>query len=388
MAAPPDDHALELTDLQERLQALERPKFKVDEVGPRYKFLVFSTNSGRKFAERLITAYPESYQQGSFNWSYFPNGDPHPHFVLDNEGKYYTRPANRNCVVVASVRTAIDLEELGMLVETLAQRRASTTTILMTNFASATMDREPDYVKGQIVTSKYRAQTVSRWDLAANGNNLLIIHPHTPQLMHYFDQRLNPKRIPIAREFSRMVEVYNAEVVSTTDVGGSKTVGQVRDFADIELAVVDSVRKEASPQKKDILGVLGNVTGKRVLVIDDLTRTMSSLVKAARALKEKGATHVDVAVVHFEGSLKALEDALCLTFDRSGNSERLFDRFICFDTTPEAEMLENIPRLRDRVVVHQCQGLVHEHLNQIATDIPWPRPMEREALMSEFDSDA
>lgn len=305
--------------------------------------------------------------------------------MIDGDGKYFTRPATRNCIVVASVRTAIDLEELGMLVETLAQRRASSTTILMTNFASATMDREPDYVKGQIVTSKYRAQTVSRWDHAVNGNNLLIIHPHTPQFMHYFDQRLNPKRIAVAKEFSRMVETYNAEVVSTTDVGGSKTVGQMRDFADIELAVVDSARKDADPRKKDILGVLGNVAGKRVLVIDDLTRTMSSLVKAARALKSKGAIHVDVAVVHFEGSLQALEEALSLTFDRSGISELLFDRFICFDTTPEAEMLENISHLRDRVIVHQCQGLVHEHLNRIASDIPWPRPMEREALMSEFD---
>jgi ribose-phosphate pyrophosphokinase len=375
----------ELSNLRQRLELLEQPRFQVEKVGPRFKFLVFSTNSGKQFADRLVSAYPRSYQRGSFNWEYFPNGDPHPHFALDPEGKYITRPASRNCVVIASIRNAVDLEELGMLVETLAQRRVSSTTILMTNFGSATMDREPDYVSGQVVTSKYRAQLVSRWDQAKNGNSLLIIQPHTPQLMYYFDQNLNPKCIPVAKEFSKMVKTYEAEVVSTTDIGGSKTVGQVRDFAGNELAVVDSVRNNVNPNKKEILGVLGKVVGKRVLVIDDLTRTMSSLVNAARALKEQGAIHVDVAVVHFEGSLEALENALALTFDRAGQLEYLFSNFICFDTTPEAEMLEGIPQLAGRVVVHQCQSLVHEHLNRIAADISWPRPMEREMLMSEFD---
>ena len=85
-------------------------------------------------------------------------------------------------------------------------------------------------------------------------------------------------------------------VVVSPDFGG---VGRARSFAkrlDIPLVVVD--KRRPKDNESEVLNIIGDVEGKKVLILDELIDTAGSLVKGANALVENGATKVYACCTH------------------------------------------------------------------------------------------
>ena len=85
-------------------------------------------------------------------------------------------------------------------------------------------------------------------------------------------------------------------VVVSPDVGGLKMAYAYSQTLDASLAIVAKRRKSAT--EVESMGVIGEVRGKNVLLVDDLTETAGTLTQAAELLKKKGAKQIIACVSH------------------------------------------------------------------------------------------
>jgi ribose-phosphate pyrophosphokinase len=100
---------------------------------------------------------------------------------------------------------------------------------------------------------------------------------------------------------------------------------------DAPIAIID--KRRPRDDTVEVSNVIGDVAGFRCVIVDDLISTGSTLVGAAIALREKGATGVDVVATHgvlTDGAIKVLQDApideICITDTVPfPNGQRSFD---------------------------------------------------------------
>jgi ribose-phosphate pyrophosphokinase len=64
----------------------------------------------------------------------------------------------------------------------------------------------------------------------------------------------------------------------------------------VKIAIVD--KRRVGPNQSEILGILGNVSGKNIIIIDDIIDTGNTILKAAKALKKEGAKKIYIAATH------------------------------------------------------------------------------------------
>lgn len=94
-------------------------------------------------------------------------------------------------------------------------------------------------------------------------------------------------------------------VVVSPDVGGLKMASAYSQALNATLAIVAKRRK--SPTEIEALNVIGEVEGRDVILVDDLTETAGTLCSAAKILKERGAANIIAGVSHAVLSDLAIE---------------------------------------------------------------------------------
>ena len=94
-------------------------------------------------------------------------------------------------------------------------------------------------------------------------------------------------------------------VIVSPDVGGIKMARAYAKRLHAGLAIVD--KRRASPEATEVIHILGEVNGKNCLLVDDLIATGSSILEAARALKQAGAKAIYGAISHPVLSGRAIE---------------------------------------------------------------------------------
>ena len=175
-----------------------------------------------------------------------------------------------------------------------ALRRASTRriTAVIPYFGYARQDRKTD---GRTpISAKLVANLIS----TAGADRVLTVDLHAGQIQGFFD-------IPTDNLFGGPVMVddikerYGKEkiIVVSPDVGG---VVRARSLAkrldDADLAIVDKRRPEAG--KSEVMNIIGDVSGARCIMLDDMCDSGGTLANAAAALKEHGASSVSAYVTH------------------------------------------------------------------------------------------
>jgi ribose-phosphate pyrophosphokinase len=87
-------------------------------------------------------------------------------------------------------------------------------------------------------------------------------------------------------------------VLCSPDAGGMKRVELVNKFFDNKLDVVTIIKKRTEANKVDSMQLIGDVKGKRVVIIDDILDTGGTLCKAAEYLLDEGAISVGACITH------------------------------------------------------------------------------------------
>lgn len=243
---------------------------------------IFTGSANRNLAESIAKYLDTSV--GDATVTTFPDGET---FVKINEN---IRGRDVYIVQPTSPPTNHNLMELLILID--AARRASATriTAVMPFYGYARQDRK-DQPRVPIT-----AKLVANLLVASGANRILTMDLHAQQIQGFFDIPVDHLyAAPVVYRYLSTKDLSNTVVVSP-DVGGMKMASAYSQMLHTGLAIV--AKRRVSPTATEALYVVGDVKGKDVLLIDDLTETAGTLTSAARIVKEHGARSVCAGVSH------------------------------------------------------------------------------------------
>src|SRR5204863_2350639 len=140
------------------------------------------------------------------------------------------------------------------------------------------------------------AKLVANLLVAAGANRILTMDLHAQQIQGFFDIPVDHLyAAPVMYEYLKKKKIPNLVVVSP-DVGGLKMAHAYSQVMESGLAIVAKRRKNAS--EVESMAIIGEIRGKNVLMVDDLTETAGTLTTAAALLRRKGARKIFACVSH------------------------------------------------------------------------------------------
>jgi len=223
-------------------------------------------------------------------------------------------------IVQSTHPPADNLFELLLLIDAAKRASASRVTAVIPYFGYARQDRK-DQPRVPI-SAKLVANLLER----AGADRILTVDLHAGQIQGFFDIPVdNLQSYPVFRDY---FDSLNREeyVVVSPDVGGTRRARiMANKLGNLPLALID--KRRSTPNSAKAIHVIGKVKGKRILIVDDIIDTGSTLREAARALREKGALDMKVAATHGLFSPGAKEKI----------EEAAFEEVVITNTLPIAE---------------------------------------------------
>ena len=183
-----------------------------------------------------------------------------------------------------------NLMELLIIVDAMRRASAARITAVMPFFGYARQDRK-DRPRVPI-TAKLVANLIA----AAGVDRVLTVDLHAQQIQGFFDIPVDHLyALPVFLKHLRSRELGPLTVVAP-DVGGIKVADSYARALHVNLATVAKKRK--SDTEVEAAYIIGEVEGKNVLLVDDLTTTAGTITTAARICKDHGAKTIYAAVTH------------------------------------------------------------------------------------------
>ena len=225
--------------------------------------------------------------------------------------------------VIQSTCTPVNdsLMELLVMIDAFKRASAGRITAVIPYFGYARQDRKAK--ARDPISAKLCADLIS----TAGADRVLTMDLHAAQIQGFFNIPVDhllgvPILVPYFLEKAKRMN-HEELVVVSPDLG---SVTRARKFADLlgaPLAIVDKRRPRANVC--EVMNIIGEVKGKRAFLVDDMVDTAGSIVNAAQALMEFGATEVYACATHGVLSDPALE--------RIKNS--CIKEMVLLDTIPE-----------------------------------------------------
>jgi len=184
----------------------------------------------------------------------------------------------------------ITLMELLIMIDAMKRASADRITAVIPYYGYARQDRKVS--PRAPITAKLVADLIT----AAGAHRVLSMDLHAGQIQGFFNIPVdNLFATPVLLEYIKTHYQGDITVVSP-DTGG---VERARHFATrlgANLAIIDKRRE--GPNETQVMNIIGHVKDRRVIILDDMVDTTGTVVQAARALKEEGATDVSVCSTH------------------------------------------------------------------------------------------
>ncbi|MDE1171248.1 MAG: ribose-phosphate pyrophosphokinase [Verrucomicrobium sp.] len=214
----------------------------------------------------------------------FPDGET---FVKVNEN---IRGCDVFIVQPTCPPTNHHLMELLIMIDAMRRASAARITAVIPFYGYARQDRK-DQPRVPIT-----AKLVANLLVAAGANRVLAMDLHAQQIQGFFDIPVDHLyAAPILYRYLKAKNLDNLVVVSP-DVGGMKMATAYSQMLDAGLAIV--VKRRINATEIEAQFIVGEVAGKDVLLVDDITETAGTLVAAAQILKEAGARRIFAGVSH------------------------------------------------------------------------------------------
>jgi len=275
----------------------------------RKNLMIFTGNANPSFAEKVSKCL--DIKLGKADVTKFSDGETAVE-ILEN-----VRGSDVFILQPTCYPTNDNLMEVLVLADALKRASAGRITAAIPYFGYARQDRRPRSARVPI-----SAKLVANMLMSAGVDRVLTVDLHADQIQGFFD-------IPVDNIYASPVLLrdiksknYEDLIVVSPDMGG---VMRARAFAKglgTELAIIDKRRPKAN--EAEVMNIIGDVSGKNCVIVDDMIDTAKTLCKAAEALKNRGAKQVYAYATHAIFSGEALE--------RVENS--IIDELIVTDTIP------------------------------------------------------
>jgi len=243
---------------------------------------IFAGRSNTDLAEAICKSI--GVKLGKCSLRDFPNGET---FVKVEENV-----RGEDVFVVQSTAPPVNhnLMELFIMIDALRRASASRITAVLPFYGYARQDRK-DQPRVPI-----SAKLVANLLVAAGCNRVLTMDLHAQQIQGFFDIPVDHLfAAPVMYDYLKNKDLGDLVVVSP-DVGGIKMAHGYSQMLHAGLAIV--AKRRMSDTEVETVSVIGNVNGKTVLLVDDLTETAGTLVTAAKLLRRRRAKRILACVSH------------------------------------------------------------------------------------------
>ncbi len=243
---------------------------------------VFAGNANPQLCRRISESI--GVPLGDRLVSRFPDGEIHVRILENVRGRdvFVIQPTVPN--------PNENLMELLLLVDALKRASAQRVTAVVPCYGYARQDRK------DLPRVPISAKLVANLLTAAGADRLLTIDLHAGQIQGFFDIPVdNLNAFPVFKQYIEEVGLGSPTIVSP-DVGAMKLASLFCTKLDLPLATVD--KRRVGDYEVEATTVIGDVKGKKVILVDDIVSTAGSLTEAARILREQGAEEIWAFVVH------------------------------------------------------------------------------------------
>jgi len=225
--------------------------------------------------------------------------------------------------------TNSNLMELILMADAMRRASAARVTAVVPYFGYARQDRRPRSARVPI-----SARVVANMMARSGIDRVLTVDLHAEQIQGFFD-------IPVDNVFGSPVlldeitkQDYDNPLVVSPDVGGVVRARAVAKQLNTDLAIIDKRREKAN--ESQVMHIIGDVTDRTCILVDDMCDTAGTLCKAADALKANGAKRVVAYATHPVLSGAAV--------DNISNSS--LDELVVTDTIPLSEASKACSKIR------------------------------------------
>jgi ribose-phosphate pyrophosphokinase len=243
---------------------------------------VFSGNANQPLAQEICDHL--DIPLGKINLTKFSDGELYCQILENVRGKdvFLIQPT---CCPVNT-----NLMELLIMIDAFKRSSATRITSVIPYYGYGRQDRKD---KPRVpISSKLIADLLT----AAGTDRILSMDLHAGQIQGFFDIPVDHLfATPVLMEHIKMLKIPELTIVSP-DAGG---VERARAFArrlDADLAIID--KRRTGPNEAEVLNIIGHVSGRNIVICDDMIDTAGTLVNTVQALKKKKAGRIFSCATH------------------------------------------------------------------------------------------
>jgi ribose-phosphate pyrophosphokinase len=242
---------------------------------------IFSGTGSKYLAEEIAKKFGE--RLGQVNIQRFSDGEIGVAFNESIRGKFVF-------LVQSTFSPTDNLMELLLMIDAAKRASAYKVIAVMPYYGYARQDRKD---KPRVAIG---SKLVANMLTAAGADRVITMDLHAPQIQGYFDIPVD--HLDSSAIFIPYIKSLNlpALTFAAPDVGSANRIREVASFFEAEMVICDKHRKRANEIASMVL--IGDVTDRDVVLIDDLCDTGGTLAKSAGLLKEKGARSVRAFCTH------------------------------------------------------------------------------------------
>ena len=241
-----------------------------------------------------------------------------------------------------------NLMELLICIDALKRASARRITAVIPYFGYARQDRKTG---GRTPIS---AKLVSNLITRAGADRVLTMDLHSGQIQGFFDIPTdNLQAAPLmAADIKAHYHQTDEMLIVSPDVGGVVRALAVASRLNAGLAIVD--KRRPTPSVSEVANIIGDVSGRRLILFDDIVDSAGTLCNAAQALKEAGAAEVSAYVTHGVLSSAALERV----------EGSVLKELVITDSIEAPDRMSGVKKVR----IVSCARLIGEAIRRIANE--------------------
>lgn len=242
---------------------------------------IFSGTGSQYLAEKIAKKFGEPL--GKVNIQRFSDGEIYVEFKESIRGRFVF-------LIQSTYAPSDNLMELLLMIDAAKRASAYKVIAVIPYYGLARQDRKdrPRVAIG--------SKLVANMLTAAGADRVITMDLHAPQIQGYFD-------IPVDHLDSSAIfipYIENLQLANLTfaapDVGSANRIREIATYFECEMVICDKHRKRANEIASMV--VIGDVTDRDVVLIDDICDTGGTLVKSAALMMENGAKSVRALCTH------------------------------------------------------------------------------------------
>ncbi|MFT3981873.1 MAG: ribose-phosphate pyrophosphokinase [Ferruginibacter sp.] len=252
---------------------------------------IFSGTGSRYLAEKIAKKFGEPL--GNVNIQRFSDGEIGVEFMESIRGKFVF-------LIQSTFAPTDNMMELLLMIDAAKRASAYKVIAVIPYYGFARQDRKD---KPRVAIG---SKLVANMLTAAGADRVITMDLHAAQIQGYFDIPVD--HLDSSAIFIPYIEALGLEnlTFAAPDVGSANRIREVANFFEAEMVICDKHRKRANEIASMV--VIGDVTDRDIILIDDICDTGGTLAKSAGLMMEKGARSVRAMCTHPVLSGKAYEN--------------------------------------------------------------------------------